>query len=245
MMLLLGAAIPHAVRGQITITGMVADSATMQPLPNVNIVSIKTGKGIVSDLRGAFSLQASEGDSISFSRVGYISKILPVSEIRELVIIFLKEERRMLKTVEILDSTRVPWLPELPPESAWQNTASGRSFTAAPGFQGVQTFGPGYVFKGVFSRMSKGEKEKRKLARVMEENYEASDYVKLVNDRSVKGKIMKEYGLSDEEYYDLLARFNEKYGNSIYGLENHEIVALLLRFYSRNAPTAKTHDESH
>jgi hypothetical protein len=237
--LILAAAIPHASRGQIMLKGMVADSATMQALPNVNVVSKKTGNGTVSDIRGGFWLQASEGDSIIFSRVGYKTRILPVSEVRKLVIVFLREEQRMLQTVEILDQNKQSWLPEIPQESPWQNPAFGRRFTETPGFQGVQTFGPGYVFQGAFSRFSKEEKEKRKLARVQEENYRASDYVSLVNDPKVKGKIMKEHLLSEEAYYDLLAGFNEKYGNSIYGLEDHEIIALLLRFYSHNLPAKK------
>jgi hypothetical protein len=232
--LILAVAIPHASHGQVTLSGMVADSATMQALPDVNVVNKKTGNGAVSDIRGGFSLQASDGDSIIFSRVGYKTRILPVTEIRKLVIVFMKEEQRMLNTVEILDQNKQSWLPEIPAGSPWQNPASGRQFTESPGFQGVQTFGPGYVFKGAFSRFSKEEKEKRKLVRVQEENYRAGNYVDLVNDPEVKGKIMKDHLLSEEEYYDLLARFNQEHGNSIYGLEDHEIIALLLRFYSDN-----------
>ncbi len=235
LLLAVCACISHISCGQIVLTGMVADSASMQALPNVNLVSKKSGRATATDLRGGFSLQASEGDSIVFSRVGYHSKILPVKEVRNLVIVFLKEEHKMLKPVEIRVREELIWLPPLPAESPWKNPTWDRRFTEIPGFQGIQTFGPGYVFKGVLSRFSKIEREKRKLARVQEENYRAREYVSLVNDPGVKAKIMTDYKLSEEEYYRLLALFNEKNQDVIYRLEGHEVISLMLLFYSENA----------
>ena len=225
--------VPYA-SAQIVLSGMVADSASMQALPMVNLVSTKTGKGTATDLRGGFQISLSAGDSIIFSRVGYHSKTLPVNEVRKLVIVFLKEEHRILNPVEIRSGAKLYWLPEIPPESAWKNPTQGTRFTDVPGFQGVQTFGPGYMFRGLLSRCSRDEKEKRKLARVREENYLARDYVSIVNDPDVKGKIMEEHQLSEEQYYDLLALFNKTNQDIIYRLESHEVIALLLKFYAEH-----------
>lgn len=213
---------------------MVADSASMEALPMVNLVSTKTGKGTVTDIRGGFQISLSAGDSIIFSRVGYHSKTLPVNEVRKLVIVLLKEEHKILDTVEIQSGAKLSWLPEIPPESAWKNPTQSTRFTDVPGFQGVQTFGPGYVFRGLLSRGTKDEKEKRKLARVQKENYHARDYVSIVNDPDVKGKIMEEHGLSEGQYYDLLALFNERNQDIIYRLETHELIAILLKFYAEH-----------
>ena len=213
---------------------MVADSASMEALPMVNLVSTKTGKGTVTDIRGGFQISLSAGDSIIFSRVGYYSKTLPVNEVRKLVIVFLKEEHKILDTVEIQSGAKLSWLPEIPPERVWKNPTQSTRFTDVPGFQGVQTFGPGYMFRGLLSRGPKDEKEKRKLARVQEENYRARDYVSIVNDPEVKGKIMEEHGLSEGQYYDLLALFNERNQDIIYRLETHELIAILLKFYAEH-----------
>lgn len=227
--------IAHISSGQTVLRGMIADSATMQALPNVNIHTKKSGRGTVSDIRGSFVLEASDGDSLVFSRVGYYTKVLPVSWVKEVVIIFLKEESKMLKPVEIKDATEPSWLPKLPPESPWKNSTYDRRFSENPGFQGIQTFGPGYVIRGPFSRFSKHEKEKRKLKRVQEENYRARNYVSIVNDPQVKGRIMTDYQLTEDKFYDLLARFNEKNKDIIYQLESDELISLLLRFYAENA----------
>jgi len=226
--------LPILCSGQVILRGIVVDSSSMQALPNVNIVVKTTGPGTVSDIRGYFELKVGEQDTIVFSRVGYFKKMLTARAVNHIVVIFLKEERRLLDEVEIEDKKPLSWLPVIPAESSWKNPTLNKVFTETPGFQGIQTFGPGYVFKGVFSQFSKEEKEKKKLIKIKEENYRARNYVSLVNDPEVKGRIMKDYLLSEDDYYRILARFNEKNRDIIYRLEEHEVIALLLVFFSEN-----------
>lgn len=211
--------------------GMVADSASMQALPLVNIVSKKTSQNTVSNMRGSFTLTANPDDTIIFSRVGYVTKELAVARVKEVVIIFLKEELRMLKAVEIEENKPFPWLKYIA-ESAWRNVTNSNSFTQTPGFQGVQTFGPGYVFKMPGSGFKKEARAKKKLQEVQQENDYARDYIHTVNGPEVKGKIMEDYGLSEEDFYRLLALFNKKNKDFIYKLETHEALPLLFNFYA-------------
>jgi hypothetical protein len=124
---------------------------------------------------------------------------------------------------------------KLPPESPWKNPTNSRGFTETPGFQGVQSFGPGYVSKGPISRFSKYERERKKLIKVREENYKSRHYADLVNAPEVKGKIMEDHNLTEDEYYRLLAKFNEKNKDIIYALDGTDVIALLLIFYAENA----------
>lgn len=220
---------------QVTLTGMVADSATMQPMLDVNITIKRSGKGTVSDARGYFSLDANGTDTLIFSRVGYYTKVRPVKWVKEVVIIFLTEEHKTLQPVVIESETLMPWLKKLPPESPWKNPTLNKSFTETPGFQGLQTFGPGYVMSGPISRFSKYEKERKKLKVVQRENYKARNYVDIVNDPEVKDKIIKDYNLTEEEYYRLLAIFNEKNKDIIYELQSSELIPLLFMFYGENS----------
>jgi hypothetical protein len=221
--------------GQVTLRGVVVDSASMQPLSDVNISIKTTGPGTVSDIRGAYELNAGERDTIVFSRVGYLTRSLTARSVNQMIIIFLKEENKMLETIEIHDRQVPTWLPKLPPPNPWTNNTASKNFIETPGFQGLQTFGPGHVFKGVFSHLPKEEKERKKLEKIRQDNYRARDYVILVNDPEVKGRIMKDYSLSEDEYYRILAIFNEKNKEVIYSLEGNEVIALLLQFYSENA----------
>jgi hypothetical protein len=219
---------------QITLRGMVLDSATMYSLPDVNITIKTTGPGVVSDLRGTFELKAGEKDTIVFSRVGYRTRMLPAAAVHSLVLIFMKEETRMLDAVEIKDN-RPAWLPPPQPVSPWQNLTFTRSFTETPGFQGIQTFGPGHIFKMPGSGFKKEARAKQRLSEVEAENDKARDYIQMVNGPEVKDKLMNQYGLSEKQFYELLARFNQKNGDFIYKLEGYEVLPLLLQFFADEA----------
>lgn len=219
---------------QITLRGMVLDSASMYSLPYVNITIKNTGPGTVSDLRGAFELKAGEKDTIVFSRVGYQTRMLPAEDVSKLVLIFMHEETRMLDEVEIEDH-RPPWLPPPLPVSPWQNATFNKPFTETPGFQGIQTFGPGYVFKMPGSGFKKEARAKQRLSEIEAENDKARDYIHMVNGPEIKGKLMEQYGLSEEQFYEILARFNKKNGDFIYKLEGYEVIPLLLEFFADEA----------
>lgn len=55
-----------------TITGKVTDATTGEPLPGVSIVLQGTTRGSVTDLDGNFTIEASDGQVIEFSYVGYL-----------------------------------------------------------------------------------------------------------------------------------------------------------------------------
>lgn len=238
LLIILTSLIPHQAAGQLTLRGVVVDSTTMQPLPYVNIVIKTTGPGTVSDLRGSFELNAEAHDTIVFSRVGYHTKILPAFSVAQIVLVFLKEERRMLEEIEIKDK-QPTWLPDLPPASAWKNQTFNKDFLETPGFQGIQTFGPGYVFRMPGSGFRKEARAKQRLNEVREQNDKATDYIHLVNGPEIKDKMMNEYALSEVQYYALLARFNERNGHFIYKLEAFEVTPLLLQFFADEAKKLK------
>lgn len=223
-----------SVVAQVTLRGMVLDTTSGFSLPYVNITIKNTGPGTVSDIRGSFELKAGEKDTIVFSRVGYQTRMLPSLAVKSLVLIFMKEETRTLDTVEITDG-RPAWLPLPPPISPWQNNTLNRRFTDTPGFQGIQTFGPGHVFKMPGSGFRKEARARARLRQVEAENDKAKDYIHMVNGPEIKGKLMEKYGLSEERFYELLAQFNQKNGSFIYRLEGHEVIPLLLEFFAEEA----------
>lgn len=56
-----------------TVSGKVSDSSG-EPLPGVNIVVKGTTRGVVSDMDGNYSIAASEGATLTFSYIGYLSQ---------------------------------------------------------------------------------------------------------------------------------------------------------------------------
>ena len=232
--ILLVSGVAHFSSGQVLLTGMVADSTSMQALPDVNIVSKKSAQHTVSDIRGGFSLTTTPNDTIVFSRVGYLTREIPASQVSEVVIIFLKEENRILQEIEIQEKLPLPWIESIQP-SPWRNPTQENRFREMPGFQGVQTFGPGYVLGMPGSGFRKEARAQKRLQEVAQDNDHATRYIHTVNSPEVKGKIMEDYGLSEEEFYRLLAMFNERNKDFLYRLETQEAISLLFKFYAQES----------
>lgn len=227
----------ECVHAQVSLYAMVADSATFKPMPGVTIRINKSLRGTITNERGYFVLDVSESDSLTFSSVGYFTKTVRASQIKNVAVVYLTEAPQLLKVVTIEGTIGIPWLPKIPPEKLFRNPGYDShpgTFPNQMGFQGFQTFGPGYVFKGPFSRFNRDEREKKKFVRIQKENENAKGYVALVNDPEVKGKLMKDYNLTEDDYYKLLARFNEKYRDSIYRLEDVELTTLIFLFFAEN-----------
>ena len=70
-----------ANKQQFKITGTITDAATDEPLPGVNIVIEGTSTGVISDLKGNYSIDvAAENAVLVFSYIGYLTEKVPVSE---------------------------------------------------------------------------------------------------------------------------------------------------------------------
>lgn len=66
--------IPSLIMAQSTVTGTVTEQATSLPLPTVNVLIKNTTKGTVTDFDGNYNLQASNGDVLVFSYVGFLTQ---------------------------------------------------------------------------------------------------------------------------------------------------------------------------
>jgi len=214
---------------QEEVGAMVIDSATMLPIADVNVRIKGTQRVVATDVRGYFRIDAADGDTLMFSRVGYRPREAAVKQLRSAPVVFMKEQRTLLKPIEIKAHERPAWLPPIPPESPWKNPTQDQRTLNTPGIVNVQTFGPGYVWKGVFSRHSKSEREKRRLKELQTQRSDPG-YVDLVNSPEMKGHILKKYGISEDEFYRLLALFNEK-NNVMDLMERPGLVSLLLAFF--------------
>lgn len=217
---------------QSHISGFVIDSVSMLALPDVN-VRVKGKPAVaVTNVLGAFSIDAERTDTLIFSRVGYRTQRLPAVRFANQPVVLLGERSTVLTPVEVTSSDKPAWLPVIPPESPWQNPTQYPHLLNTPGLVNVQTFGPGYVIKGPFSRFSRAEREKRKLKKSTSGTF-VKNYVTLVNSPEVKGKIMTDFKITEEEYYRRLAIFNQQNQDVIERLGQVELVSMLIGFFGR------------
>ncbi len=201
---------------QKLIRGFVIDSASFFSLSYVNIKVKNTNRGTSSDTKGGFGISTAKGDTLVFSLVGYNTEEFTAADLDETIIIRMAVKVKELVEIMIIGRKEKPIRPiHMTPKS---NVANYGPYGAG--------FDLGYF--------SKYEREKRKLGRVKAEYDLVRNYIAVVCDPEIREKIRKEYSLTDDEYYQLLAKFNIQNLNRTYDLTSAEWITVLREFYSEN-----------
>lgn len=201
------------VSGQEIVTGMVVDSASLNPLPSANILIKNSSRGTTTNERGNFSIEATRNDTLVFTLVGYQTLELPLS-LYEAGMIRLTERYTLLQAVTINEFRQRDLYEGMFDD---QNAKRKRSI-------------PFYL--------SKAKKEKIKIEVLRTENLRVKTYVEVVvNNQELKNSLMKKYALSEREYYDILTLFNERHHEVMYYLTRAELISMLNTFFDNMVPS--------
>ena len=197
-------------QGQEVFRGIVVDSATFSPMPFVTVVVKGKGTGTITTDKGNFEIKATRNDTLIFSFIGYANAEYPLFDY-EPGLIRLAERKTILKTITIEGKAINPYEGMFDDENARIAKRHNRFY------------------------YSRAKKEKRKLAWLREDNIQVSTYVDVViNSTELKDWLMKKYSLSEKEYYDILAKFNEKNSQVMYYITAAELATLIKNFYARS-----------
>lgn len=85
---------------QNTVQGVVVDESGL-PLPNVSVVIQGTNNGTVTNFDGEFQIQASDGDVLLFSFVGYVTRTMPVQGQTNLRVQLQEDEQALDEVVVV------------------------------------------------------------------------------------------------------------------------------------------------
>lgn len=202
--------------GQSTYHGIVVDSASVSGLSGVHIKIKNSPRGAISEPSGEFFIKATSMDTLLFTRVGHKTLELPLLFEENALFIRLTENVRLLSEITI-QATRL------------NSSAIDRSERTLPR--------PMKPYEGVFSPFdyfSKWQKEKRMLLKYIEENNRTLTYLQVVSDQETRENMMDEFKLSEQQYYQLLAKFNQQSNTLQYSTNPAEIITALKSFLSKN-----------
>lgn len=195
---------------QELMSGMVVDSATFVPLGYAGVQVKNTLRGTITDAKGNFRIMATRQDTLLFSMLGY--KTLEVSlHDWETNVVRLPEQSTLLEGITIQDARLQHPYEELFSEeyAKWKESRKKLPFY-----------------------YSQWKKQKIKLGRAQQEEMRVRTYVDLVvKNETTKEMLMKKHHLSEEEYYKILTRFNEKSHTFMYYLTAPELLSLLHSFF--------------
>ena len=198
---------------QRTTHGIVVDSLTLTPLQGVHVKIKNSNNGAVTNDKGEFFILAKHTDTLLLSRIGYLDVQLPLLFEEPDILIRLKERVRILKEITI-SSTRLS-----PSEIVRSTRTVPRKMSTAD------------AFSSPWDYFTKGEKDKRKAVKLINENNRIKTYVEVVHDQLLREDIIEELGLTETEYYALLAAFNKQSQDVLYSTDKNEIISSMKDFF--------------
>jgi hypothetical protein len=194
-------------QAQELFTGIVVDSASFTPMPYVSVVIKDKGRGTLTDDKGHFTLMATRADTLVLSFIGYSTANYPLADY-EPGLIRLGEKSTVLKNITVRSTAINPY------EGMFDDQNAKLEDRRNPFY------------------FSKKKKEKRKLGWLREDNLQASTYVEvMIRNTELKEWLKKRYALTDKQYYDVLARFNEKNAKVMYYITDGELITLVKNFF--------------
>jgi TonB-dependent starch-binding outer membrane protein SusC len=86
---------------QKTVTGRVTDASTGEPLPGVSIVVVGTTTGTVTNIDGEYSLNVEQGQTLSFSFIGYVTQRIEVGSANTIPVALAVDTEQLEEVVVI------------------------------------------------------------------------------------------------------------------------------------------------
>jgi len=217
-LILLVSSIVSTASAQRTTRGIVVDSVSMKGLAGVHIGIKRSPGGTVTNSIGAFSITTSPVDTLVLSLVGYNTIELPILFEEEDILIRMTERIRVLKEVTI-KGTRI-----YDGEIVRTPRTQPHKMSTADAFSSPWTY------------LSRGEREKRKVVRLINENDRIRTYIQVIHDVEIRESIMDSHVLTEIEYYNTLAKFNQQSGDVLYSTDPYVIESSLRSFFNRMHP---------
>jgi hypothetical protein len=193
--------------------GIVVDSLTLSALQGVHVKVKNSGKGTVTSSRGEFYISAHRTDTLILSRIGYVDMVIPLFFEEEDILVRLKERVRILKEITIR-STRL------------NSSEVTRSVRTMP-----RKMSTSDAFSSPWEYFTRGERDKRKAVKLINENNRIKTYVEVIHDQLLREDIMDELNLTEIEYYNILAAFNHQSQDVLYSTDKYEIIDALKSFF--------------
>ncbi len=217
-----------AQRQAITVSGIVLDSASKQPLPFVAVQIKGKPAGQSSGEDGSFFIPCLLGDTLVFTRLGYNPSLHIADQEGPSLKIELAENARMLKGITVYDKITIPgvddWKKDLKPGKPIKLE---NKTAIEPSYEMIPTFGPGMT-------IGFGGKDKTKKKR--DDLIKTEVFRTTINSPEVKKQLMDLYVISEATYYRKLEAFNKENPDVAYLTSRNEIISLLIQFFALKEP---------
>jgi hypothetical protein len=149
------------------------------------------------------------------SRIGYVDLAIPLLFEEEDILIRLRERVRMLQELTIKSTPLID-----APVVRTERTMPRKMTTSD-------------AFSSPWEYFTRGQKDKRKATKLINENNRIRTYVEVMHDQLLREEIMDDLGLTEDQYYNTLAEFNKQSDDVLYATDKLEIIESLKTFFRK------------
>ena len=86
---------------KLTVTGKVFNAKDNSPLENISVKVVGVKKGTTTKADGSFSIAIEKGQSLEFSRVDMVSKIVKPNDTKELVVTLQESDNNLSEVIVV------------------------------------------------------------------------------------------------------------------------------------------------
>jgi hypothetical protein len=218
-----------SVQGQV-LTGNIIDVFDHSYLLGVKVEIMRTAATFTSGHLGYFRMEVEPGDTVVFSKEGYITHTIVVKETNHQVVsmIFDAVGLPAISVYGVRPSIYIPGV-SLDKDPNRKPMGPGRII---PGHSGsVTEMTPGFTIDGPISYFTKRERNKRQYKRALEKAARQAPYLEIIRSDSIKQVLMGRFGLSEPELDEWIIGFNTSHREHEFVDMDHETVLGLLYEY--------------
>jgi hypothetical protein len=217
---------------KVYLSGFVNDLNTLQALTSVN-VSHKGKVVAATDANGFFTMSATKGDTLAFTRLGYQPYLYVAAVNNWDERIFMTEMARVLDEVVIRDSYKIHSDEEMQKslkEDARRDASPLKNFTqdAQNDNRMVQTFGPSATLNAPWDKWTKDAREKKELHEAFDEQERTVIYQHFIHSMVVQQYFMNLFALDEETFLKKKESFIVSNPDARYLQSRQEIIDLMV-----------------
>ncbi|WP_194775649.1 peptidase associated/transthyretin-like domain-containing protein [Pararhodonellum marinum] len=223
------------LQGQV-VTGNIVDAQDRRYLETVMVTNLTTNDSAMSNFRGYFRVKASSGDSLRFTKDGFLSHTRKV-ESPDHIMVTLNFDSFLLPTAYVFGEQEVIRF-VIPNLSQYQSLSSR---PAGPGkmylghSESNTALTPGMTLDGPISYFTRRERQKRQYQRRLEKAARQQPYLDLINSDSVRFALRYRYGLNKQDLDSLIVEFNLYHiEHEFLDMDTETVSRLLVEFLNNN-----------
>jgi hypothetical protein len=222
-----------SVKGQV-LTGNIIDVLDQSYLNGVRVENIRTTAPFTSSNIGYFRMEVELGDSVVFSKEGYVTHVIVVKETDHQVVSMIFDAVG-LPPVDVIGERPSLYIPgvSLDRDPNRKPMGPGRIM---PGHSGSTTeMTPGLTIDGPISYFTKRERNKRQYKRSLEKLDRQAAYLEVIQSDSIKQVLMGRFELREPEMDELIIGFNTYHReHEFLDMDHDTVLGLLYEFLNQH-----------